>query len=531
MTLSLRAGPVGVYGLATQRGGSGQVIAPNLVLTARHLVASAGASPAAETEVVARIVVQGADPNPAGNVEQRIVLDATTSWHPQGDQPDAMLLTVRPKPGQPTLLPDRRIAFAACGTTERTAAYVHGFPRLTADEVSFENIEHLQGSAAVQTSQGGVATAISFVTAVRLAGPPGGWQGISGAAVFCGNSIVGVMREFPKAWDPQQQLDAEPLSRLATIAPFRDAVGLPTKALPIALPTRQVPPRPEFGELRPFVYAVNREEPLRQVYLALGDALQRGPLELLVSGHPEDGPDRFFELVWRKHTCPPLANTPEHLRPMPLRGLGWPERVGAATAADELLKARQLLAGELAESQGTTKPLRADEQRLRAMIKNLLKPPYPAWRLLRFPPSIARPDSVDLTLLREWRAAFSAAWQETRLEHAEDFAAGYMVALPNGGASPELTEASQLAGCVQLHVRLSRVTLTHLRDWPGKLPIVGQDASAQRVVQLAEDFADAVEASGFQALRVEEVARLVRGSEGSWATLKLEEIADERRSA
>ncbi|AEY93217.1 hypothetical protein SHJG_7951 [Streptomyces hygroscopicus subsp. jinggangensis 5008] len=154
--------------------GSGYVIAPRLVLTARHVVASAWS----------RIVVHVGH----GRLASRVKRSATVAWvHPERDA--AVLLLDEPVPvsgqvrwGQPV------------GTKPLPYEGI-GFPEANVKDDGRREPEHLRGTLPLLTGGHGPGKNYALDQDVAPAGPADfekAWGGVSGSAVFCHDHLVGV---------------------------------------------------------------------------------------------------------------------------------------------------------------------------------------------------------------------------------------------------------------------------------------------------------------------------------------------------
>ncbi|MCX5163709.1 serine protease [Streptomyces sp. NBC_00264] len=159
--------------------GSGYVIAPRLVLTARHVVVREEASLAWP-----RIIVRVGHPRPGSRVEH----SATVAWvHPEQDV--AVLLLDEPVPvsgpvrwGEP--VGRKPLPYEAIG-----------FPEAAVKADGRRQPEHLRGSLPVLTGGNGPGKNYALDQDVTPAESEDGeqaWAGASGSAVFCYDHLVGV---------------------------------------------------------------------------------------------------------------------------------------------------------------------------------------------------------------------------------------------------------------------------------------------------------------------------------------------------
>lgn len=188
-----------------QRGphGSGYLLAPDLVLTARHVVEG--------LKTTELRLLEADELGFPGRVSDW--QDARVAW--VGADDDLALLA-------PTLL--QRPFRALAGSTTigridgRASVRVHalGFPRAMAAPTHSDTL-HLE--AAVNAWSG--VRGESMLLDVRTTKPAedGGWKGMSGAAVFAGDRLVGVVEAVPA------RLDASTLRATPAYLVFQDATA------------------------------------------------------------------------------------------------------------------------------------------------------------------------------------------------------------------------------------------------------------------------------------------------------------------
>lgn len=516
----LLAGVVGVIGTNTGRGGTGFVIGPNRVLTARHVLAGSG-----QKGGLAEVFPYY--PNDPNHMQ---AFKAKIAWRPDGDVPDAAILEVVPSETQPDLVPGRPIRYAACSSEQLLRARAHGFPRVGAKAVDFERLTNIIGEAqqldfGASGAEAGVPIDIAFVSAVWMEDQPQRWQGLSGAALFCGNAIVGVMRNFPDAWDARRQLQVEPLSRLVLIPEFVALAGpAAQRALLVAQPTREAQYKPEFARLLPHTFMINRRPQSRSVAGGLRANRDRGPIELVVNGDPDDACDEFVRRVWREFLCPPVEDPPDkplHLRSEPRRAVAWPDENATLSYAAALDDACFQLALDVASAQGRRVGLDAD---LAEEIGKLVVRDHPLWLPVILPHAKRSFNDFDREVLRRWRIGFRAAWDARTakyplLANKAPPPVGYMLIWAAETPPAGLLGTAQAEKCIQLHTQLSSLTVDELRQWIGELPDGGDAANitsgatkgeALRII--AQTVADELEWAGEYVVRLEEVIRLMRNA-------------------
>jgi AAA+ superfamily predicted ATPase/tetratricopeptide (TPR) repeat protein len=175
------------------RYGSGFVLAPRLVLTARHVVA-------------------GADTVRVRSLRDDAVRTCRPVW--ESSVTDAALLEVVGEGWRPG--PVRLGWFAS---SAEISCRCIGFPRFQADPAVGNDTEQVLATIAPGTG------AVSGRWQLRIEGdaPSPAWEGMSGSAVVAGPGVlVGVVTEALSAFTPQR-LRAEPVWRIAAEPGFADA--------------------------------------------------------------------------------------------------------------------------------------------------------------------------------------------------------------------------------------------------------------------------------------------------------------------
>lgn len=440
----IAAGVVGVIGDATGQGGTGHVVAENLVLTARHTLAPAGGA-AGNAKLY---------PWLPGRENHLAEIPATLVWAPAGPSPDAALLRVAPASPH-TLLPDRAIRFGQCAE-EPVRARAMGFPRLDRDVVRFDDkLENFPGNAfkATQQSAGGAWT-ITFGSDRELAGEPEGWKGLSGAALFCGELLVGVFQQFPTAFNARRELFVEPVATLladAAVGPMlgigRDAVLQLARPEPPPQPA-PLPGKPPLSDLAAMLFSLDRTDEADLAQNAMDVVGGAAPLELLVSGRPDDLHEEFVRR---------LAEDAWH-QAMPAR-ISWPGGANLRQFPD-LTLARNAAAA-LGEERA------AGIAQLRAI---LAKQPLPPWLWLDLPGRLL--DDLEAGLLARFRAGLAG------LSRADGRPFGWVLSWCGAGPVPDALKLPQSAdmpplsgdaGLRQIEVPLSAFPRSALTIWPTEL--------------------------------------------------------------
>ncbi len=374
--------------------GSGRLVARNLVLTARHVVGALDAPlPEAGIKVSRYTALRrgAAEPIPAS-------LAWEAPQRPDKRYPDIVLLELKPSDGA-AIDPHVRLGFAKCPAASQEAWAV-GFPwRVTIDQARAGHGRtgdiagklpeyNIPGTCFAATA---APPSLLFTSKVQL-GRPGEaaektaerWSGASGAAVVMHDRIVGVLASVDSALMPHNQLTTTPLADHAD-EKLRRLLSLEAD-LPLAAPRAAAPPV-DLTELSAHLHTLNRKTELDLVELAFARGAA-APLEILITGHPDDLCLEFWKALWRR-----CLNRPGDA-PHPI---GWPGlRLGQSNRS-------QLLAAKAAREIGLSG---AAPPALDALGASLAQATQPPWICIELPQAIG---DDDLALLAAWRAAWSGA--------------------------------------------------------------------------------------------------------------------------
>ncbi|MFI8890617.1 AAA family ATPase [Streptomyces paradoxus] len=172
--------------------GTGFAVSARLVLTARHVVADAD-----------RISVRA--------LGDDTVRACRRVW--TGEATDAALLEVL----HGDLTRDH-VRLGDLAAFDEAACRAVGFPRFQVDDGVGNDTEQVTGTIAPETG------AISGRWQMKVTGdvPPSRWEGLSGAAVFTGGVLIGLVTEALREFTPSR-LRVEPLSRVTAEPGFSDA--------------------------------------------------------------------------------------------------------------------------------------------------------------------------------------------------------------------------------------------------------------------------------------------------------------------
>lgn len=207
--------------------GSGCLLSERLVLTARHVVCADDGTPYPDPRVR---FLDDAEP-----LVCRIV------WSGGPDLDAALLEIADGRRTQRVPVRWGQLVTGQAGVPCEAA----GFPRAMAQEDGLRDLEQVRGSVNPGTGFLGRRLYLDVQGATPA---PGAWAGMSGAAVWSGPLLIGVV-----AWEPEAfaagRLAAEPATRLFEDPGFRDRVGgdaMPEAAELAGPGPRIVPPSPAY---------------------------------------------------------------------------------------------------------------------------------------------------------------------------------------------------------------------------------------------------------------------------------------------
>ncbi|GII85419.1 hypothetical protein Ssi03_34090 [Sphaerisporangium siamense] len=188
--------------------GSGCLVGDGLVLTARHVVVDAASGRAARGLAVRSLEDDRARP-------------CEVAWAGTDRLDAALLRVVDPQGSRAGPVRWGQVASA----TGKVACEAIGFPRAMAQthgpDAGTRDTERFTGRVNAGT---GLLGGRLHVSADDQVPERGGWQGMSGAALWAGELLIGVIVADPPAWRARR-LVAEPVSLLWAEPGFREALG------------------------------------------------------------------------------------------------------------------------------------------------------------------------------------------------------------------------------------------------------------------------------------------------------------------
>ncbi|MFB8030053.1 MULTISPECIES: hypothetical protein [unclassified Streptomyces] len=173
----------------TRSTGSGYLIGPRLILTARHVLVDRE-SGAPWPRISARIGHFGYGPT--------LTAKAELLWTPPGDL-DVALLRIDDAPDVPGAISWGRL-------TGRAPLPYQGLGYPKAAAVDKREVEHLRGMLSPLSGSGRHYVLDQLPAPVPGADGTNAWGGASGAAVFCGDALVGVVAQEPAAYGARRLL-------------------------------------------------------------------------------------------------------------------------------------------------------------------------------------------------------------------------------------------------------------------------------------------------------------------------------------
>jgi hypothetical protein len=195
--------------------GSGYIVAPGVVLTARHVLAGEHES---LPPIGRKCRVRALGENPQ---QQRPDWgDAELVW-PGDATLDVAVLHMSRRDLGPKL---PRAGRPRPGAVEQIACKTVGFPLATAQKTKVDETYHLV--AKINTGSRVEAGDLWLDVTSQPPKRPESWPGLSGAALFAGQVLVGVVRGYPGEFDGRV-LYATPIAAVADDAAFCAALGQP----------------------------------------------------------------------------------------------------------------------------------------------------------------------------------------------------------------------------------------------------------------------------------------------------------------
>ena len=198
--------------------GSGYLVAPGLVLTARHVVCGD------DGEVFGELQVRFTEPGPP--------VPCRVAWPGRPDLDAALLECIGPVQEFGLVRWGQLVASEGGIGCEAV-----GFPRAMKQDGGLRDVEHMRGQINAGT---GLLGGRIYADVASARPQPGGWAGMSGAALWCGPLLVGVV-----AWDMTAfaagRLAAEPVTRLFSDPDFRALIGEDVAVEAVELAGRRPP--------------------------------------------------------------------------------------------------------------------------------------------------------------------------------------------------------------------------------------------------------------------------------------------------
>ena len=206
------------------RYGTGYAVTSRRVLTAGHVVRNTDHR---------RIELRFAG---AGQWEP-----ASVCWT-SGNDLDACLLELS---GNVDNFPDQNPLWGNYDRTVRLKWESLGFPEAAVIPLGKGRNLRTDSEVFGEVTRGGNETGLYELTVTGCPGDPKLWQGLSGAPVFAGGCLIGIIRYAPENFSGKRLL-ATPVSRLLDLEEFRELVGYPT---PVPVPATRGGASPENFQL------------------------------------------------------------------------------------------------------------------------------------------------------------------------------------------------------------------------------------------------------------------------------------------
>jgi hypothetical protein len=452
--------------------GSGRIVGENLVLTARHVVASLDSKvPGVGISVLhfsESIVRNGAEAIPA-----------ELAWEPppgpDGRWPDVVVLRLKPPPDAGPILPKLPLGFAECPGAPPQCAWAVAFPWCDTPEAAAArarngggpNANSIPGTCHAKTWK---PPKLHFASQFFFLGRPdeagattaSRWAGASGGVVVVEGRIVGVFEKIDRTEMPHNQITVVPVFGHADDAWERLGLSKPLSLHELPIPTGfgvHVPVSDDRKPLVDHLYTLNRHEQMTSVETVILESSTEAT-EVLVTGSLADICEEFWKTFWWRQ-----LNRCERTRPLPLY---WP---GLSVSADQRLS---LLAS------GAMKIISSKKSpRLQDLVAELHATPLAPWICLHLPPTMR---DADYALLTQWRNA----WASVRRGSDESF--GYFLLRMS-----EAHAAEDLKGLGKpnlAHVKLGPVEPHDLYRWDSVLQNQAPSGGTPLLPRLARAFRD-----------------------------------------
>jgi len=256
---------------------SGYQVSPTLVLGCRHGVERAG--------VGGTVFVRGLDDLRRDPEDPS--LGAVVRW--MGDKVDAALIELPEEHPAVKRCPKSTVRFARLkqdGT--RRLCRGMGFPNATATAVRTNDAYNFSGGRIQRLEE---TNALLAELEARPANSTTAWAGLSGAAVFYGRVMVGIMRQT-HLMIGNNGLEAEPIDRVFDDADFRRHVGGP-QTIPHIAPF-------EVSSIRRLACRIDRNDPAHCItghLKGIKMATKRWPAIIAVPGSVKQRHRRFMERI------------------------------------------------------------------------------------------------------------------------------------------------------------------------------------------------------------------------------------------
>ncbi|WP_369260048.1 trypsin-like serine protease [Streptomyces sp. R35] len=255
-----------VWDPAGQIAGTGYLITNRLVMTAYHNIQHAGSTSQRAVEV-RQLTLYGQQP--AAWVDAEVLWPEQPPDIEQDPHTDAALLLIADPAWQPPVsaAPVRGGRLPLPGAVEaRVACVAVGFPEAEQRDGK-RDTKHISGH--IETLSGlksGLITAhIDQVATPNSTGATSSWSGASGAALFCGNLLTGVLTTDRAGQYPGNQLIAVPLATLAARPGFTTTIKAAGEPLVLE----------EIITTRRLEHLGRRRAPRREAYTALSNEFRK----------------------------------------------------------------------------------------------------------------------------------------------------------------------------------------------------------------------------------------------------------------
>jgi hypothetical protein len=347
-----------------QGEGTGYLISPRLVLTARHVVVADGGRPLDVESVRVRFLGEYLEREAERRLETHA---ARVIWPTEATGRDYDYALLKTEDAMPEVRP---VAYAILPESGRLDVEAIGFPnagifaRLLGSRTVQErdtwgiNGWVMAGSRAKQRASNIGTFDVHMRREELPSGPKSRWSGMSGASLFAGSDLIGIITETSEVRETCG-LEALPAERLFTSEDVRKTVQRAGLVLPQPA-TQQHTPHPEHIEQ--YLHLLDRSGISTELRIRLDDlngGQVKSPLLLYVRGRSDDDLSLLFQRIREKDLEEYYGESGGYL----VKEVEWPKSVSSAESGRRHLleKLKEVLVENAKERRSQLTPERVRE--------------------------------------------------------------------------------------------------------------------------------------------------------------------------